>query len=186
MTAAEPEQQQGDPEMEKLLLGVLACVCHALADAGRAVCCCKWYRGRARPPMDGCDCTCDDNGVEGQGVAWIRWVSTGPDARTRRTELERRGFGGSSCFEGIGDDGIRVTFEVGVYRCAPAGDPDTGPECSEDTQIAADLGWDDRLIRTAVMCCEAVRGRRLMLVLQEPDGPAGGCVGSVGTWTVDL
>ncbi|MFC1418733.1 hypothetical protein [Streptacidiphilus cavernicola] len=175
----------GDQNMEALMLGVLTCLCEALSAAGRAVCCCMWFRGAARPPMDGCDCSCSGEQGEGQGVAWIRWISTEDAlAYTTNRAVAARGFGAATCAATA--QKLRVTFELGIYRCVTAGDPESGPDCGEQTQAAADGAWDDRLLRDTAHCCPALAGRAAVMLRQESLGPSGGCGGSVATFTADL
>lgn len=180
----EAEPTQGDPDMEAIMVSLIGCVCAALEDVGRPVCCCMWARGETRPPADRCDCTCthpDEHNTEGQGVAWVRTVSL--DNIATPTE-PRNTFGSSAC--AIPAARLRVTVEVGIYRCIDVGDAETGPDCKDRTQTAADGAWDDAIIRTAALCCEPLWGRRMTFLRQVPVGPSGGCGGSVTTWTLDL
>ncbi|WP_414167180.1 hypothetical protein ACMATS_06105 [Streptoverticillium reticulum] len=177
------EPAQGDPGMESMILPVISCVCSELAEAGRPVCCCAWYRGDGHPPADNCSCTCEDpqwHDAEGQGIAWARVVSIDNVADPIQP---RNSFGNTDC--SVPPPRLRVTFDVGIYRCVPVGAPESGPECQEHTQTAADGAWDDLLIRRAVWCCAPLEGRRLTFVRQVPVGPSGGCGGSVATWTAD-
>lgn len=165
-----PDQpRQGSPVAELLMTSLLGCVCTALAEAGRRACCCMWYRGQNRPPMDKCDCKCEG----GQGIAWGRIVersNTQADAAVGRVVH----FGGTCPPGGT----QQWTVEVGVYRCIP--DRPEGRTCDEQTNAGADGAWDDDLLWKGVVCCE-IPGIALTPQSVVTAGPSGGCVGSVLT-----
>lgn len=172
----------GDQGMEDLMAGLASCLCRVLVEAGRPACCCMWFEGDHRPPMDRCDCECprDEAGAvpPGQGVAWVREVSRNNIANPAQP---RRGFG-SDC--AVPSSRWRLTLEMGVYRCIPTGDEE-GPTCGERTNAAADGAWDAALLEYALRCCEALDGRQVVMQTAGPVGPVGGCVGRVLTFTAD-
>lgn len=172
----------GDPVMEEIMAGLASCLCRVLVEAGRPACCCQWYEGDHRPPMDGCDCECPPDGKgdtpPGQGIAWVREISRNNTAPTQA----RRGFG-SDC--AIPPERWRITVELGVYRCAPTGDAESGPTCQEHTNAAANGAWDAALLEYAVACCDVLDGRQVVLQDASPVGPTGGCVGRILTITLN-
>ncbi|BDT39527.1 hypothetical protein SYYSPA8_37045 (plasmid) [Streptomyces yaizuensis] len=158
--------------MEEIMAGLATCVCTTLAQAGRPACCCMWYRGQSRPPMDACHCDCDDGG---QGVAWVRMLNMENTAMTG-TNPRISGFRADCA---IPAPRWRITVEVGVYRCIDPGDPQSGPDCQQRTNEAANGHWDDLLLRQAVECCPAIDNRRPVWIRTDPVGPQGGCAGSI-------
>ncbi|MEU6932881.1 hypothetical protein AB0A05_27405 [Streptomyces sp. NPDC046374] len=169
----------GDPIMEEILGGLATCLCTTLARAGRPACCCMWYRGSGRPPMDYCHCDCEDG--EGQGVAWVRMLNMENAAMTG-TNPRISGFRADCA---IPAPRWRMTVELGVYRCVPTGDGENGPSCQERTNSAADGHWDDLLLMQAAQCCPAIVNRRPVFIRVDPVGPLGGCAGSVVALWVD-
>lgn len=174
----------GDQAVEELMTGLAGCLCGVLIDAGRAACCCMWYEGDHRPPMDKCDCECDpgpDGTVPpGQGIAWVREVQRDNIANPGQP---RRGFGGDCA---VPATRWRITIELGVYRCVPTGTPEEGPTCQERTNSAAGGAWDAALLEYAVACCDVLDGRQVQILNAQPIGPVGGCVGRVLTITANL
>lgn len=173
----------GDTDLEELMAGLASCLCRVLVEAGRPACCCMWYQGDNRPPMDRCDCECppDQDGQvhPGQGVAWVREVQRDNVATPAQP---RRGFG-ADCT--VPNARWRLTLEMGVYRCVPTGDPEEGPTCQERTNAAADGAWDAALLEYALRCCDVLDGRQVTITTARPVGPVGGCAGRTLTFTAN-
>ncbi|MFC5673905.1 hypothetical protein [Streptomyces incanus] len=162
----------GDPLMEEIMTGLATCVCTTLATAGRPACCCMWFRGSHRPPMDACHCDCDNGG---QGVAWVRMLNMENAAQTG-TNPRISGF---RAYCSIPAPRWRMTMELGVYGCVDTGNEETGPDCATRSNAAADGAWDDLLLMQAAECCTVIRNRRPVFIRVDPVGPTGGCAGSV-------
>jgi len=137
-----------------LLTSILACLCTQLASDGHAVCECCVVVSDQLPPMRGCDCVCD----EGQGVAWARFVG----AEWQQTEVTKCPLGP-----------WEVRLQIGVYRCLAS-----EPTCETTTAEADMVAEDIASLQRAVLCCDALGGRRYTLGPVQVIGPAGGCVGS--------
>ncbi|MEU0770639.1 hypothetical protein [Streptomyces albogriseolus] len=168
----------GDPVMEEIMTGLATCLCTTLAKAGRPACCCMWFRGAHRPPMDYCHCDCDNGG---QGVAWVRMLNMENTAMTG-TNPRISGFRADCA---VPAPRWRITVEMGVYRCVDTGDDDQGPDCAQRTNDAANGHWDDLLIMQAASCCDVIRNRRPVFIRVDPVGPSGGCAGSVVAMWLD-
>ncbi|MFJ4960256.1 hypothetical protein [Streptomyces sp. NPDC088739] len=164
---------EGDTALEGLMAGLASCLCGVLTEARRPACCCMWFEGDHRPPMDNCHCDCPDGpgAPTGQGVAWVREVQRDNIANPGQP---RRTFGGECA---VPPSRVRLTIELGIYRCVPTGDPETGPTCQERTNAAADGAWDAALLEYAVACCDALDGRQVQVLNGGPIGPVGGCGG---------
>lgn len=137
-----------------LLTSILACLCTQLVTDGNPVCECCVVVSDDVPPMTGCDCVCEN----GQGFAWARFVN----ADWQQTELTKCPIGP-----------WRVTLQIGVYRCVNA-----EPTCETTTTEAELVSEDMASLQRAVLCCEALGGRRYTLGAGNIIGPAGGCVGA--------
>lgn len=162
---------EGDPRAERLVKTILECLCGALAEAGRAVCCCMWRRADRALMPQACDCKC----AGGEGVAWVRIAERRYDRQVTRSP----GFDGKNC-------GVRFieewTVEVGVARCWPAGED--GLDCDGETGAAADGAWDEDLIMQALLCCKPLEKYSIIPSVLRTLGPQGGCIASYATVTL--
>lgn len=138
-----------------ILTSLLACLCTQLAEDGHPVCECCVVVSDSLPPMVGCDCVCED----GQGIAWARFVS----ADWQNTDLTKCPIGPWN-----------VTLQLGVYRCVNV----KKPTCESTTEEADLVSEDIASLQRAVLCCEALGGRRYTLGSVNVIGPSGGCVGA--------
>lgn len=170
---APPAPAEADPALGPMLNDFVACVCAELAAIGRPACACCLVWGDSVPPADFCDCDC--NG--GHGQAWVRVVRWDPPL-TSNPQLRRR------CVPWL----LRVWVEVGVYRCVPAvaEDGTSAPSCDDRTGSAWGFIADARALRTAAACCQALDGKTIDFLQQEPTGNRGGCGGVSLQFTIDL
>lgn len=141
---------------------LLACLCDALADAGRPACCDVVW-SQTLPPMDMC---CADY----NGNAWVRLASM--TANTPGT--------GKPCIVAWS-----ATFQLGVYRCVTVGEEGAPPPPDVHALEAAGLALDAMAMRQAVMCCSAGDCSWSLGQVGQwtPVGPRGGVAGGVMTVT---
>lgn len=146
-----------------LLDALKLCLCVQLAADGNAVCECCIVFGEEAPPMSGrCDCVCE----EGQGFAWTRLI----DTSWSENNLMK-------CPIGFWE----VRIELGVYRCVSS-----EQTCVDTTTDSAKLADDAASLSRAVLCCEALSGKRWRPVSTTVIGPLGGCVGIALEIVVEL
>lgn len=145
-----------------ILTKVLACVCAQLAAEGRpAVECCQTAGDTS---MASCDCV--SGGANGR--AWARFTgATFSDRAPSRCPL-----------------GLWVAnFQVGVSRCIA--DNEAVSDCELSTADAGIVAADAGSLTKAIQCC-GFDSRHWVLGSVNPIGPAGGCVGVVVSFSVQV
>ncbi|MFF2650602.1 hypothetical protein [Streptomyces sp. NPDC058045] len=162
---------EADPRLGPVLSGLVACLCATLTDGGRPACACCLVWGN-QPAQDFCACDCDG----GHGQAWVRVVRQEPvdtdQQRRRRCQTWR----------------MQTIVEVGVARCVAvvAEDGQSAPTCAQRESDAWGLVLDQRLLREAVACCEALQDVQVWPGTVTPMGPQGGCAGVIMQITVEV
>lgn len=105
------------------------------------------------------------------GYAWVRVAGVSPILEATQTD-------GDS-----GNCGVfrwRVDYEIGVARCAPWGDAQAGPSCTDWTTLAVQVQSDAEAMRCALACLKAqVASGRAQPVAWQAFGPEGGCTGGI-------
>lgn len=157
--------RDGDRLVWPILWHLQQCVAYQLGFIGRPVCYFPIYWHSQNPPADSCDCTCDDDG--GQGQAWVRLVRLEGNSSMSSRFV--------NCANGVHD----LTVELGVYRCSPAPTDRNGVPEAEETAHAAGMYRDAEALRRALRCCTQLQKRGVEPVLREESaiGPSGACVG---------
>lgn len=145
-----------------VLTALRDCLCTELARSMFGpVCRCVITHNSTSPSMDGCDCTCEPEGV---GDAWVRLVRLEP-------EVSLNPVSNQGCAPGW-----QAVIELGAYRCyqlTESGEP--LPE-EEETQLAYRL-LSDMNAMLRVLCCPVLADYSLGVDFWLPLGPAGGCAG---------
>lgn len=150
------------------LSALATCLCATVEDEGVAVCWCGLVPGGGDPPADlvgeGQDGSC--------GVGYVRMALAYPSDT----------IGTQAAVLGSEPTGIGLDVEVGILRSIELDTeiPDEAVLLESFTQQLADMD----LIRKAILCCDAVPAREMILGAYTPYGPLGGVVG--GFWTVHL
>jgi hypothetical protein len=167
-----PDPQTADPWLGPILNQFVVCLCAYFQVEGRPVCACCLVHGSSRPPADFCDCDCDG----GHGQAWVRVVRWDPVVQTNRNAMRR-----CQAFR------MRVWIEAGVYRCVHAGgEQGEPPTCQEREGDAWGFIADQRILRTAAMCCPSLQGKQVDFQEGVPTGMLGGCSGTQVQFTMDI
>lgn len=111
---------------------------------------------------------CDDDMC---GMAWVRLAAVAPISGVGVPNIVI-----NNCNSEIGFDA-----EVGIMRCAPAGESDGTPPPADELLAAADLQIADMMaMYRAIACCDALDD--FIIETYTPVGPDGGAVG--GFWTL--
>lgn len=106
--------------------------------------------------------------------AWIRLVSANPSNSVGTPESTP-----GNCAAGLG-----ITLEVGIMRCWKAPKADKEPDPDELRRVGSLVVADMLSMRAALLCCDAVRSKDLILNTYRPMGPAGPDFG--GAWTFQI
>lgn len=147
-----------------LLRAIRTCAAEQFAICGRLPCRFPITWHEQLPPADACDCECAD----GQGQAWVRWVSTEP---------AKLSSSGALSAAGCGDGTYDITLELGVYRCWPVPGEAKPLDETDEEHAALGLLLDAAAIRRALLCCESLEDRSWELIKEEPIAHSGGCTG---------
>lgn len=79
----------------------------------------------------------------------------------------------------------QVDLEMGVARCSPVGDINSGPTCAQLTEVAEQVQLDASAMVDAVCCLRPqVASGLLAPTAWTPFGPEGGCTGGIMGVTV--
>ncbi|WP_367139612.1 hypothetical protein [Saccharothrix sp. HUAS TT1] len=182
MTSADTLPDTVEDKLLWPLLRVLrTCAATQLGLVRRSVCAFPIVVGATAPPADRCDCTCRPPGstAQGQGQAWIRFVTgrTVPRTAANGRQLPADVCGGLSW---------ALTVELGVYRCWPTLDQHRNPP-SDAAYDKASHGMtrDQAALRRAVACCAPLARKSVPWNIDQagPMSPSGGCVGVYQTAT---
>ena len=105
------------------------------------------------------------------GYAWVRVAGVSPILEAYQTDGES------------GNCGVlrwRVDYEMGVARCAPWGDAQSGPSCAEWTAVTVQVLSDAEAMRVALCCLRPqVESGRIQPAPWVAFGPNGGCTGGI-------
>lgn len=149
------------------LTALAACLCAQIEQDGLpGTCFCGVIPGEAAVAEYGGDCS------DKCGMAWVRLGAMYP-----ATGLGALDETPNNCSASLGFD-----IEIGIMRCIRVPEPEyplTPAELSEATSLQAD---DALTMWRAVLCCEAIPNKDIMLTGYSPMGPMGGMIG--GTWGV--
>lgn len=151
------------------LAELATCLCSELTkDGSPGLCFCGLVPGDAAGDQYAGDC-------EQNGMAWVRLVTAYPAT----------GVAVPSETPGNCNDGLGFEIEVGAMRCISAGEDDGSPPSAEELLAATDLQIRDMMaMRRAILCCDALNPKDLLLNSYGPIGPAGILVG--GVWTLSV
>lgn len=145
-----------------LLVELRDCLCSQLARTPAGpVCRCMLLHNFSLPPMDGCDCTCEN----GRGDGWVRLVRLEPEVSLNLTHPT------------VCPTGWLATIELGVYRCVPLDDSPAAMPAQQVGDIALEMLADMAALIRVLGCCPALADRDVGVDYWQPVGPAGGCAG---------
>jgi hypothetical protein len=152
-----------------VLTELATCLCGAISDDdGPNVCWCGVVPGSGGPPVDlvgeGKDGSC--------GVGYVQLGLAYPSDQV----------GVQAVVPGSEPTGTGLDVNVGILRTM-----DLDGEIPEEAVLLEALERqvaDIELIRKAILCCDAVSARDMILGIYTPHGPDGGVVG--GYWTVHI
>lgn len=154
-------------DLSTTLEALATCLC---AELGGGFCFCGVIIGEDTYDLSGIgDC---EGGACGQ--AWIRVTQA-----YMASDLGEQDTDGNNC-----SLELNVDLDIGVLRCLET--PDRGEANTPEELLAAfrQQNADMLAVRRAVLCCDAVDSRDIILGLWSPQGPAGGIYG--GIWTATL
>lgn len=146
------------------LRAILGCLLAQLESEDRAVGCAKLVlpgQGPFRINM------------EDEGQAWVRLVTTRPVTGVGQADQQP-----GNCGSVLG-----MTIEVGVMRCFPHTDNGAELDVDEVDEAAMVQLMDMESIYQAILCCDQLPKRDIILGEYTPLGPVGPDVG--GFWTLE-
>lgn len=158
-------------DLSTSLEGLAACLCAELqAMAAPFVCFCGVIIGEDTYDLSGIG-DCEDNAC---GQAWIRVTQA-----YMASDLGEQDVDGNNC-----SLELNVDLDIGILRCLEV--PEKGEANTPEELLAAfrQQNEDMLAIRRAVLCCDAIDTRDVILGLWTPQGPQGGIYG--GIWTATL
>ncbi len=149
------------------LSALAACLCAQITtDGSPATCFCGVIPGEAAVAEYTGDCN------DKCGMAWVRLASMYPAAVLGRVDETP-----ANCSASLGFD-----IEIGILRCIRVPEPND-PLTAAELEEAATLQSNDALTMwRAVLCCDAINSKDVMLGGYTAMGPMGGMIG--GTWGI--
>lgn len=155
-----------------LMQALLDCVVEKLIAIGRPACEACLVAGNTFPPLDGCDCTCDEGG---NGRAWIRIRAIEFDAHLNSASVGKEVV---KCPTGAWN----VRLEAGVSRCIK----DLEGRCADKLTDAIAMNEDLSALVVAIHCCPELTSAIWAPETASPLGPDGGCVAALYNFVVQL
>lgn len=153
------------------LTALAECLCAEIGKAGPRTCFCGVV------PGSGAVAEYSGNCNDKCGMAWVRLVTIYPsDGVGQQAEAV------GNCY--LGTDAI---VEVGILRCAAMPDDRGNPPTGYALLQSFEQQTTDALtMQRAIMCCEAISPKDIILGVYTPQGPLGGMVGGVWQFTMGL
>lgn len=161
-------------DLDTTASGVLACVCAALADAGRPVCACYQVVG---PPIVGTNCCeCDDGGTGEATVYFEQMYDADPTTLQKVSRVH-------PCRQST----TVADLTVVVTRCYPTiGDDGELPDPDDVDEAASSVNADVCSIWNAVSCGCDLDANLLIRSVAVDSMPEAGCAAIAARLTVEV